>query len=84
MHPTTSLLNTLSKRQPNILAQSQQGEQFFEDIRPEDMNFVAAVWYAESCQVQDSAEADVEERRGWLTKVRRSLPACFCDSDGLI
>jgi hypothetical protein len=66
-----------------ILSRSQHGDQFFEDIKPDDVNFVAALWYAESARVTDIGEAVLQERRDWLTKVRRALPSCFCDPEDL-
>lgn len=73
------LVNYLVEAAAEILNRSQRGEKFLEDIPPADMNFVAAVWYAELCHVQDSKDPDVEQRQDWLTTVRRSIPACFCD-----
>jgi len=86
-HPRAAddeLIKYLIEVTAEVLARSQEGEQFYEDIKPEDMNFVAALWYAESCQVTDLHEADVEQRRDWLTKVRHALPSCFCDPSDLI
>jgi hypothetical protein len=77
------LMNYLVEAASEILKRSKGGDVFFEEIDPEDMNFVAAVWYAEFCHVQDSNEPDVEKRRDWLQGVRRSLPSCFCDPDDL-
>jgi len=77
-------VNDLVESAADILKQSRNGCEFIEGIDPENMNFVAAVWYAEHCHVADSHESDVEERRGWLNNVRHSLPSCFCDPDDLI
>ena len=85
-HPRSSdrdLTNALLETAAEILARSQAGDRFFEGIRPEDMNFVAALWYAESCQVADVDEPDTGRRREWLVRIRRSLPSCFCDPDEL-
>jgi hypothetical protein len=76
-------VNHLVETAAEVLARSQKGERFFQDMRPEDMNFVAAIWYAESCQVDDSSATEMVARREWLTKVRRALPACFCDPSDL-
>lgn len=62
-----------------VLNRSQAGEQFFEDIQPADMNLVAALWYAESCQVAAVGEPEKQMRQDWLARVRRALPSCFCD-----
>lgn len=67
-----------------VLDQSRGGERFFEDIDPSDMNFVAAVWYAESCDLEGSYGNDVEGRSAWLDRVRHALPACFCNPDDLL
>ncbi len=76
--------NHLLETTADILNQPKRGERFFDDIPPADMNFVAAVWYAEWCHLQDSGEPDVPERQGWLTNLRRSVPGCFCDPDDLL
>ena len=81
-HPRASdhdFANDLVETAAEVLAQSRAGEQFFEDIRPEDMNFVAAFWYAESCQLTEVNEPDTQQRQEWLQKVRHALPSCFCD-----
>jgi hypothetical protein len=52
---------------------------FIEDLAPEDMNFVAAVWYCEWCGAQDDRE-QYELRQEWLKEVRRVFPSCFCSS----
>jgi hypothetical protein len=86
-HPSAAddeLKDFLVESAAEVLTRSKAGERFFENINPDDMNFVAAVWYAESCHVSDSTESDVEQRRDWLTKVRRALPACFCDPSDLL
>jgi hypothetical protein len=76
--------NFLVETAAEILERAKKGERFFEEFPPEEMNFVAAVWYAETCQLSDSNEAQTEKRREWLAKVRHSLPACFCDPTDLI
>lgn len=76
--------NYLVEAAAELLDRSRQGERFFENIEPRDMNFVAAVWYVESCQVTDMREADATKRTEWLEEVRRSIPACFCDPDNLM
>ncbi len=53
---------------------------FIEGLKPNEMNFVAAVWYAEWSGVQDDPH-ERELRNLWLKNVRRSLPSCFCSSD---
>lgn len=68
----------------DVLKQSREGSKFVEGIEPEDMNFVAGMWYAEYCQVIDIHSDDKEDRTEWLASVRRSLPSCFCDPNDLI
>lgn len=56
--------------------------EFIQGLPPNEMNLVAAIWYAE----QRALEEDDQERAGreqWLMDVRRSLPSCFCDPDEL-
>lgn len=47
------------------------------------MNFVAAVWYAESNSLagEGSSAEHPQERNAWLQAVRNSVPSCFCDPD---
>jgi len=86
VHPSLGdkdTVNYLVEAASDILKRSRDGDVFFEGIDPENMNFVAAVWYAEFCHVQDSNDPDVTKRREWLQKIRRSLPSCFCDPEDL-
>jgi hypothetical protein len=85
-HPRASdkdFRNHLLETAAEVLARSREGDCFFENISGEDMNFVAALWYAETCQVTDVSEPDTEERQAWLTSVRRALPSCFCSPENL-
>src|SRR5438552_18117287 len=62
------------------------GERLFDDLEPKNVNFVAALWYAESIAVSDesqSPEAQLELRRKWLDTLLRALPSCFCNPDVL-
>ena len=76
--------NYLVEAATEILMRSQRGQQFIENIRPEQMNFVAAVWCAESCQIEDPGADGDEKRREWLSRLRHALPSCFCDPDDLL
>ncbi len=69
----------ISEAAAEILKQAHDGQACIEGIDAEDMNFVAAIWFAEFCHISDSNDPDVEDRREWMKKVRRSLPSCFCD-----
>jgi hypothetical protein len=85
-HPRESdddFVQYLVESAAEVLTRSHSGEQFFEDVRPEDMNFVAAIWFAEASQVTDTSEPDFEARREWLAKVQRALPSCFCNPEEL-
>lgn len=67
-----------------VLRASIGGERLFEDLEPKNVNFVAAVWYAESVSVDEPGEATASERklrRKWLNAVLRALPSCFCNPD---
>jgi len=53
-----------------------------EDIPPKQMNFVAAVWYAEWAAVSNGQAPKKRQRRKWLESVRRAVPSCFCRRTG--
>lgn len=86
-HPNADdreFVNFLVEAGAEMLERSKRGEQFFEDLQPQDMNFIAAIWYVESCQIAELQEHDAVPRRAWLEKVRRSVPASFCDPSDLL
>jgi hypothetical protein len=61
------------------------GTALIEGLPARSLNFVAAIWYAENCAIQDG-QRDPEKneaRNEWLFAVRRSLPSCFCDPSDL-
>ena len=69
-----------------VLRASISGDRLLNALEPENMNLVAAVWYAESVSVQTIAEIVPEElrlRHQWLDQIARSLPSCFCNPDFL-
>ena len=77
--------NGLLENASQALRDAAQGKQLIESVPPTDLNFVAAVWYAEYCAVEQE-KADprtLAARRAWLSAVRRSLPSCFCDPSDL-
>jgi len=77
--------NGLLESASEALRDASQGKQLIESVPPTDLNFVAAVWYAESCAVEQE-ESDpqiVAARRAWLSAMRRALPSCFCDPSDL-
>ena|SRR5437773_5170597 len=78
----TSLLEAAAE----ALRASIGGERLFDDLEPKNVNFVAALWYAESIAVSDenqSLEAQLELRRKWLDTILRALPSCFCNPNTL-
>ena len=55
-------------------------EVFIKGLPAKEMNFVSAIWYTEWCGIQhDNRER--ESRQQWLSKIRVSLPSCFCPTD---
>jgi len=85
-HPLASVpdfRNELLERAAEALRLSIAGQQLMEAIPPKQMNFVAAVWYAEWCAVSNGAEDPRGKRKAWLKKIRRTIPSCFCPPDRL-
>ncbi len=79
--------NQLLESAAEVLKASIGGETLFESIPPDQVNFVAAVYYAESAFTQSpstqGANEQLEERELWLEVIRRTLPSCFCDQGKL-
>ncbi len=79
--------NQLLESAAEVLKASMDGEHLLEDVPPEQVNFVAAVYYAESSSTQSLAthvaSEQIEARLRWLETVRRTLPSCFCDQEDL-
>ena len=78
--------NNLLETAAEALRLSISGKSLIETLPPNDMNLVAAVWYAEwSSVVGDLQISDAErnDRENWLNTVRRALPSCFCDPNQL-
>lgn len=61
------------------------GHQMIQGLPARDMNFIAAIWYAETCSLEAGGGdlPNVEARKDWLASVRRTLPSCFCDPSNL-
>ena len=80
--------NQLLESAAEVLITSMNGQRLFEDIPPEQVNFVAAIYYAESAFARDPdtqfAKEQTEARLLWLENIRRTLPSCFCDQDDLL
>lgn len=67
-----------------VLKASAEGESLFQELAPANVNFVAAMWYAESVSLshEDSAsEPERHQREQWLSAVEKALPSCFCNPD---
>ncbi|MDI6448636.1 hypothetical protein [Anaerobaca lacustris] len=79
--------NGLIENAAAAIRASMDGNKLMEDIEPSQMNFVAAVWYAEWAGLQsESSEisaTDLRLRESWLETVRRAMPSCFCNQDDL-
>jgi hypothetical protein len=75
--------NEMIEAVTTVLQEAVAGSYFIEGMSPANMNFVAAVYYAELRGCEDAASAGDETklRHKWLTAVRRSLPSCFCEPD---
>jgi len=80
-------LNSVLESAISALQEARTGVELLEGIAPEEMTFVAAVWYVEWCgQTANRAEDGPEvsrQRAEWLKTVRRSIPSCFCNSSDL-
>ena len=89
-HPLSSdteFRNDLIEKAAEILKASQEGQHLLENMPPSQMNFVAAVWYAEWTTLQtpspDISKEDFRDRNEWLNAIRNSIPSCFCDQNNL-
>ncbi len=77
--------NGLLENASGALRDALGGQPLIEGMPPADLNFVAAVWYAEHCAVEagEPDSQNIEERKAWLAAVRRTLPSCFCNPSDL-
>ena len=73
----SQLLETTTR----VLEEAARGTSFIESVAPSNMNFVAALYYAETRACEDSHDSPEVRplRENWLRKVRHCLPSCFCD-----
>jgi hypothetical protein len=80
--------NQLLESAAEALKASIAGSTLLEGIPPDQVNFVAAIYYAESMFVEGASHqgpsSQLQERTEWLNTVRRTLPSCFCDQDDLL
>ncbi len=68
----------------DVLKASAEGECLFHDLAPINVNFVAAMWYAESVslsQLGDIEQSERQRRSAWLDALLKALPSCFCNPD---
>jgi hypothetical protein len=74
-------VNGLLEDASEALRMAAAGEPLIEGVPPASLNFVAAVWYAENCALDNGATKPetIEARKAWLLKVRQKWPSCFCD-----
>jgi len=64
---------------------SLNGVVLLEPLKPDDFNFIAAIWFVEWSSLQNLGPLEFSaERTKWLDDVKRSLPSCFCDPDDLV
>jgi hypothetical protein len=71
--------NQLLESAVECLQASVDGKLLMEDMPPDKMNLVAAIWYAEWTSIVGDGAESVGERQHWLETVKRSIPSCFCD-----
>jgi hypothetical protein len=70
-----------------ILRASVEGERLFQEISPDNVNLIAALWYAEATTLSGDPSIAKEERssrEAWLEALRRTIPSCFCEPDLLM
>lgn len=69
-----------------VLRSSMSGIPLHPNLKPDEMNLVAAIWVVESNSLQMDRPLSVSEvsaREIWLRKIEKSLPACFCSPNEL-
>jgi len=79
--------NGLIENAAKALRLSMEGQRLMKDLPPSEMNFVAAVWYAEWASL-DSVSPEIptdelQQREAWLKAMRQAVPSCFCDQSKL-
>jgi len=77
--------NDLLEDAAKVLREAIEGVQVLEGMRPDELNFVAAVWCAEHRAVEPGRDdpKTLPARNAWLASMRHALPSCFCDSSDL-
>src|SRR6516162_6656560 len=64
-----------------VLQSSIDGVQLHPNLKPDEMNLVAAIWFAESTSLQadpPQSASEASARENWLRKIEKKLPSCFC------
>ncbi len=77
--------DSLLENAAEALRAATDGQQLIEDLPPDQLNLVAALWYCEQCATDDeSVDSPIRQGRSrWLGEVRRALPSCFCNQSDL-
>jgi len=79
--------NGLLENASKAIRMSSEGQKLIEGLNPSEMNFIAAIWYAEWAGLQSQSPeistTELNQREAWLDAVRRAVPSCFCDPDDL-
>ena len=71
----------------DVLRSSIEGIPFHPNLKPQNMNLIAAIWYVESTSFQSErprSAAEALARENWLRIIEKTLPSCFCDPDELV
>jgi len=81
----TALLETATEV---LMTASTQGihQTFVQGLPAQDMNLIAALWYAENRALEEETSISTNEladRVQWMENIRRTLPSCFCPVDDL-
>lgn len=76
-------MKEILERAAEVLQIAKRGESPIPELEPDDMNLIAAIWYAESCHAVDGHDQEALQLRQWLDSVRRAIPSCFVDPDTL-
>lgn len=77
--------NHLLEAAADILQSSVSGEALIDDVSPQHMNLIAAMWLSECTALGDESIPSEERsaRRQWLGEIQRALPSCFCNPEFL-
>jgi hypothetical protein len=69
--------NELLEGAASVLRSAVAGKKVLDDLAPQQMNFIAAVWYVEWNALAGGADDSQGRRRAWLNSVRQAVPSCF-------